>query len=477
MKKILIIEDDVSFCLMMKTFLTKKGFEVFNAFSFKEATVILKDQQLDLVLTDVRLPDSDGIEILKYIKEVNPAIQVILMTGYTDIKTAVNVMKMGAFDYVSKPINSDEILHTINKALTEIDKTSTIVNASSNDDKKETRPVKNAYTGSHFIKGKSTKSKELHDFINIVAPTNISVLIIGDSGTGKENIAYSIHKLSKRENMPYVAVDCGAIPKDLAASEFFGHVKGSFTGAVTDKIGHFEAANGGTIFLDEVGNLTYDVQVQLLRALQERKVKPVGSSKEVDVDIRIIAATNEDLQKAVREGDFREDLYHRLNEFSIQAPRLNERGKDVLEFAEFFIAQSNAELERNVEGLSDEVTEIFLNYEWPGNLREMRNIIKRAVLLSNSSLIEKNVLPAEMFQQNVLKNIEVINPIITTAGAFVGTTTMQREDLKLYSSTNEEQLIRVALEKAKYNKTKAAHILGIDRKTLYNKLKLYDIDL
>lgn len=476
MKKILIIEDDVSFCLMMKTFLTKKGFEVFNAFSFKEATVILKDQQLDLVLTDVRLPDSDGIEILKYIKEVNPAIQVILMTGYTDIKTAVNVMKMGAFDYVSKPINSDEILHTINKAFTEIGKTSTIVNASSNDDKKETRPVKNAYTGSHFIKGKSAKSKELHDFINIVAPTNISVLIIGDSGTGKENIAYSIHKLSKRENMPYVAVDCGAIPKDLAASEFFGHVKGSFTGAVTDKIGHFEAANGGTIFLDEVGNLTYDVQVQLLRALQERKVKPVGSSKEVDVDIRIIAATNEDLQKAVREGDFREDLYHRLNEFSIQAPRLNERGKDVLEFAEFFIAQSNAELERNVEGLSDEVTEIFLNYEWPGNLREMRNIIKRAVLLSNSSLIEKNVLPAEMFQQNVLKNIEVNNPVITTAGAFAGTT-MQREDLKLYSSTNEEQLIRVALEKAKYNKTKAAHILGIDRKTLYNKLKLYDIDL
>lgn len=476
MKKILIIEDDVSFCLMMKTFLTKKGFEVFNAFSFKEATVILKDQQLDLVLTDVRLPDSDGIEILKHIKEVNPAIQVILMTGYTDIKTAVNVMKIGAFDYVSKPINSDEILHTINKALTEGGKTSTVVNTSSESDKKETRPVKNAYTGSHFIKGKSAKSKELYDFINVVAPTNISVLIIGDSGTGKENIAYSIHKLSKRENMPYVAVDCGAIPKDLAASEFFGHVKGSFTGAVTDKIGHFEAANGGTIFLDEVGNLTYDVQVQLLRALQERKVKPVGSSKEIDVDIRIIAATNEDLQKAVREGDFREDLYHRLNEFSIQAPRLNERGKDVLEFAEFFIAQSNAELERNVEGLSDEVTEVFLSYEWPGNLREMRNIIKRAVLLSSSNLIEKSVLPAEMFQHNVLKNADVDTAVIASSDGFAGAS-MQREDLKLYSSTNEEQLIRVALEKAKYNKTKAANILGIDRKTLYNKLKLYDIEL
>src|SRR5690606_1017113 len=224
MKKILIIEDDVSFCLMMKTFLTKKGFEVFNAFSFKEATAILNDQQLDLVLTDVRLPDSDGIEILKFIKQVNPGIQVILMTGYTDIKTAVNVMKIGAFDYVSKPINSDEILHTIHKALSEAGQTSVVVdsNSNSNSEEKETRPVKNAYTGSHFIKGKSEKSKELYEFINVVAPTNISVLIIGDSGTGKENIAYSIHKLSKRSEMPYIEVDCGAIPKDLAASEFFG---------------------------------------------------------------------------------------------------------------------------------------------------------------------------------------------------------------------------------------------------------------
>lgn len=473
MKKILIIEDDVSFCLMMKTFLTKKGFEVYNAFSFKEATVILKDQQVDLVLTDVRLPDSDGIEILKFIKEVNPTTQVILMTGYTDIKTAVNVMKMGAFDYVSKPINSDEILHTINKALSEAGQTSVIVN--SNTEEKETRPVKNAYTASHFIKGHSEKSKELHEFISIVAPTNISVLIIGDSGTGKENIAYSIHKLSKRESKPYIAVDCGAIPKDLAASEFFGHVKGSFTGAVTDKIGHFEAANGGTIFLDEVGNLTYDVQVQLLRALQERKVKPVGSSKEVEVDIRIIAATNEDLQKAVREGDFREDLYHRLNEFSIQAPRLNERGKDILEFANFFISQSNEELDRNVEGLSDEVTEVFLSYEWPGNLREMRNIIKRAVLLTKSSYIEKSVLPAEMFQANILRTVDATIPAFAETGNFHAPN--QAEDLRLYSSTNEEQLIRMALEKAKYNKTKAANILGIDRKTLYNKLKLYDIEL
>lgn len=474
MKKILIIEDDVSFCLMIKTFLTKKGFEVYKAFSFKEAAAILNEEKIDLVLTDVRLPDSDGIEILKFIKDINPAIQVILMTGYTDIKTAVNVMKMGAFDYVAKPINSDEIVHTINKALAEGGKTSTVVNYKKATEKKEASSEINEASEEEFITGKSEKSKELNNFISVVAPTNISVLIIGDSGTGKENIAYSIHKLSKRANMPYIAVDCGAIPKDLAASEFFGHVKGSFTGATTDKIGHFEAANGGTIFLDEVGNLTYDVQVQLLRALQERKVKPVGSSKEIDVDIRIIAATNEDLQKAVREGEFREDLYHRLNEFSIQAPRLNERGKDILEFARFFIAQSNEELERNVQGLSDEVTEVFLSYEWPGNLREMRNIIKRAVLLTQTDLIEKNVLPAEIFQQNVLKNNDTVNG--GSQNAF-SNDVFQPEDLKLYSSKNEEQLIRIALEKAKYNKTKAAQILGIDRKTLYNKLKNYDIEL
>lgn len=468
MKNILIIEDDVSFCLMMKTFLTKKGFQVFNAFSFKEAAVLLNDESIDLVLTDVRLPDSDGIEILKFIKNINPAIQVILMTGYTDIKTAVNVMKIGAYDYVSKPINSDEMLHTINKALNE--KVTNASAATTITNQVNTPTL--SYTDLQFIKGSSKKSKQLHEFINVVAPTNISVLIIGDSGTGKENIASTIHQLSKRNHMPFVAVDCGAIPKELAASEFFGHVKGSFTGAIGDKIGHFEAANGGTVFLDEVGNLSYDVQVQLLRALQERKVKPIGSSKEVNVDIRIIAATNEDLQKAVREGHFREDLYHRLNEFSIQAPRLNERGKDILEFANLFIQQSNNELERQVDGLSAEVTELFLAYEWPGNLREMRNVIKRAVLLSKSSFIEKEVLPQEMFQTAITKDA-----LYNTSAIVQNSEIPLNHELKLFSSQNEEHLIRLALEKAKYNKTKAAQILSIDRKTLYNKLKLYNIDL
>jgi two-component system response regulator HydG len=282
----------------------------------------------------------------------------------------------------------------------------------------------------------------------------MSVLIIGDSGTGKEYIAQSIHSLSKRAQKPFIAVDCGAIPKELASSEFFGHIKGSFTGAVTDKTGHFEAANGGTLFLDEVGNLSYEVQVQLLRALQERKIKPVGSNHEINVDIRVIAATNEDLTEAVKRGDFREDLYHRLNEFSIKAPRLSERKQDIMIFANHFLAQANDDLEKEVEGFDQEVVDLFRTYDWPGNLREMKNIIKRSVLLTKSNMIGIDVLPHEM--QDVAR---------------------QGSSLSGYSKNNEEQAIRQALEKANFNKSKAAILLDIDRKTLYNKLKLYNIDL
>lgn len=461
--KILVIDDDVSFCTMLKTFLEKKGFETSNAFTSNEAEQIIKNEIFDVVLTDVRLPDSDGVKILKYIKETNSNTQVILMTGYTDIKTAVSAMKLGAYDYVSKPINSEEILHTINQAIKNKINTTQVEIISSTKSKEISPKIENSYDFS-MIKGKSQQSQELHKYIDVVAPTNISVLVVGDSGTGKENIAFSIHKKSKRANQAYVAVDCGAIPKDLAASEFFGHLKGSFTGAVNDKIGHFEAANGGTIFLDEVGNLSYDVQIQLLRALQERKVKPVGSSKEIEVDIRVIAATNEDLQKAVREGEFREDLYHRLNEFSIQAPRLAERGNDILIFADFFLQQSNQDLEKDIKDFSDQVKNIFVNYDWPGNLREMRNVIKRAVLLSASDLIETDVLPNEIFsnKDHTVKE---------------NSTNNEEDYLKLYSSKNEENTIKIALEKAKFNKTKAAQILGIDRKTLYNKIKLYNIEL
>lgn len=443
--KILVIDDDISFCLMLKTFLQKKGFDVTNAFNANDAEVEIKKSSFAAILTDIRLPDSDGIEILKFVKEHSPTTQVILMTGYTDIKTAVNAMKIGAYDYVGKPINPDEILHTIEQCLKK---------------KLEIPPAeianeqKPSAENSNFVKGVSATSGQLHEYINLVAPTNMSVLIMGDSGTGKEYIAHTIHTQSKRSGKPFIAVDCGAIPKELASSEFFGHLKGSFTGAINDKTGHFEAANGGTLFLDEVGNLTYDVQIQLLRALQERKVKPVGSNHEIKVDIRVIAATNEDLNEAVKNGDFREDLYHRLNEFSIQAPKLSERKHDIMVFAHHFLELANTDLEKNIQGFDNDVIDLFMNYDWPGNLREMKNTVKRSVLLAKGEFISMEVLPQEM--------IHAENSPATTL---------------LFSKENEEETIRRALQQANFNKSKAAKLLNIDRKTLYNKLKLYSIDL
>ncbi|KOS07550.1 chemotaxis protein CheY [Flavobacterium akiainvivens] len=451
--KILVIDDDMAFCVMLKTFLQKKGFEVVNAYNAVQAKEEISKGFFDVVLTDIRLPDSDGLDILKHINEVSNATRVILMTGYTDIKTAVNAMKQGAFDYVGKPINPEEILHLIGLAISK--------KGQANATAKEVEPVSvkkqpaNAAPLPAFVKGNSPASQTLHEHIALVAPTNMSVLIIGDSGTGKEYIAQSIHNLSKRKDKPFIAVDCGAIPKDLASSEFFGHIKGSFTGAVNDKTGHFEAANGGTLFLDEVGNLSYEVQVQLLRALQERKIKPVGSNNEMQVDIRVIAATNEDLAEAVKHGDFREDLYHRLNEFSIKALRLSERKQDIMIFAGHFLAQANQELEKDIEGFDAQVITLFKNYDWPGNLREMKNIIKRSVLLEKSNIIQYDVLPHEMKDNQGSRSNDSFG----------------------YTKGNEEEAIKKALEKANYNKSKAAKLLDIDRKTLYNKLKLYNLDL
>ncbi|HEY0040921.1 MAG TPA: sigma-54 dependent transcriptional regulator, partial [Flavisolibacter sp.] len=371
---------------MLKTFLQKKGYSVLNAFTAIEAENELRNQIFDVVLTDIRLPDKNGLDVLKAAKESSMDTQVILMTGYTDIKTAVQAMKAGAFDYVSKPINPDEILHTISGALSK----------RSNKDEPPVPLKAHKSVSLSFVKGIGSDSAKLNEHISLVAPTNMSVLIIGDSGTGKEYIAQLIHRQSKRGVGPFIAVDCGAIPKELAASEFFGHVKGSFTGAVNDKTGHFEAANGGTLFLDEVGNLSYEVQVQLLRALQERKIKPVGSSNEIEVNIRVVAATNEDLQNAVRKGEFREDLYHRLNEFCIRVPKLSERKQDIPVFANHFLAMANDDLEKDIAGFDDDVARLFLNYDWPGNLREMKNIIKRSVLLSKKNVITLDVLPQEM---------------------------------------------------------------------------------
>lgn len=448
MSKILIVEDDVAFCTMLKTFLEKKGYEVKAAYSGNEASSKIKGTVFDIVITDVRLPDTDGILLLKEIKEKNTNTQVVIMTGYAEINMAVKAIKQGAFDYVSKPFNPDAILQVIEKALKS--------DVSIPEPKKtaSTPKILDDITNS-FVKGISDASKKLNEYVALVAPTRMSVLVIGDSGTGKEYVASSIHKASKRADKPFVAVDCGAIPKEIASSEFFGHIKGSFTGAVNDKVGHFEAANGGTLFLDEIGNLGYDLQVQLLRALQERKIKPVGSNTEIEVDIRVIVATNEDLSHAVKENEFREDLYHRLNEFSIKVPPLKDRIEDLMLFANYFLEESNIELEKQVVGFTDEVLESFKKYTWPGNLRELKNIVKRSILLSQSDMVTIDLLPN--------------NIAFATASG--------KQTYGLFKNKNEQELILDALEKANGNKAKAARMLSIDRKTLYNKLKQYDISL
>ena len=448
MPEILIIEDDTAFCQMLQKFLTKNGFAVSTAYSIKEAEDHLSSSTFDIILSDVRLPKGSGVTLLPGVKRDSPKTQVILMTGYAEVKTAVNAIKEGAFDYISKPFTPEAILSVIKEALkTEITEAKIAARPVKKELVEEKKPI-------DFLKGQGEKSKKLQQYVELVAPTNMSVLLTGESGTGKEVTANSIHLASKRSDSPFVAVDCGAIPKEIATSEFFGHVKGSFTGAIDDKKGHFEAANGGTLFLDEVGNLSYEHQVQLLRAIQERKIKRVGSTQEILVDIRIIAATNEDLLEAVEKGDFREDLYHRLNEFSIEVPSLRDRREDILLFADYFLAKANTELDKNVLEFSEETKNILQKYDWPGNLREMKNVIKRAVLFSTTDIMMPNALADDVVE---------------------GANNEQEDNFS--KSDYEKERILSALKQTNFNKSKAAKLLQVTRKTLYNKINQYQLDV
>ncbi|WP_435623712.1 sigma-54-dependent transcriptional regulator [Flagellimonas sp.] len=447
MPKILIIEDDTAFSQMLSRFLTKHRFEVTAVVTLKDAISQIQTTFFEIVLSDVRLPEGDGVSLLSTIKKQSPQTQIIMMTGYAEVKTAVKAMKKGAFDYISKPFTPESILQIINEALKNV--------SNKGKDIKNSAKGKNRATGEDFVLGESESSQKLQHYLQLVAPTQMSVLLTGESGTGKEVTARAIHNASSRKTKKFIAVDCGAVPKEIASSEFFGHIKGSFTGAVEDKIGHFEAANGGTLFLDEIGNLSYENQVQLLRALQERRIKRVGSTQEVHVDVRIISATNEDLRKAVAEGRFREDLYHRLNEFSIAIPALRERENDLLQFAEAFLQDANAEIGRQVDKISEETKMVLLNYAWPGNLRELKNSIKRAVLFSEGTSLEVEALP-EHIKTNIEKDTKA----------------------KYFSkSSYEKERILEALKQTNFNKSKAAELLQITRKTLYNKINLYQLDV
>jgi two-component system response regulator HydG len=466
-KKILIIDDDLDMCSLLSRFLNKKGYEAEVALNGVKGLARFNEEHFDIVLCDFRLGDRDGKEVLLKIKEAKPETIVIIITGYSDIKTAVDVIKLGAFDYITKPLIPDEVINVIEKAIatpsTEFITPS--VNAKAAKNKKPYVISANK----EFLIGQNGETARVYTQIEIVAGTNYSIILYGESGTGKEVIAKTIHETSNRRNKPFVALDCGTLSKELAGSELFGHVKGAFTGAVIDKEGHFELANGGTLFLDEVVNLSPEVQAALLRVIQERKFKRVGGTKEMDVDVRIIVASNENLQEAYKRGKFREDLYHRFNEFSINLPPLRERKVDIPLFADFFLDKTNQELNKNIEGYEDDVSEMFVNYDWPGNLREFRNVVRRAVLLTPSGKINSKVLPWEITNADIQQRKE--EPFVKQDSK--EPVSIKDLDLKDAAAKAEYDTIMNVLKEVNFNKTKAAEILKIDRKTLYNKIKIY----
>lgn len=460
MAKILIIEDDIAFGTMIQTWLKKKGFDVNKVTTVNAALrSIEENKDYQLILSDLRLPDHDGLTTLKCLNKHQMPIPFIVMTSYAEVQNAVLAMKAGATDYVAKPFHPEILLEKIKEAL-EAHSDANINRMPQEQPKGGSNNYADSTTSQstekevpQYIEGNSEASKQLYEYVSLVAPTPMSVLILGASGTGKEYVAHRIHELSDRKDKPFFALDCGAIPKDVAASEFFGYKKGAFTGAEQDKKGAFEIANGGTLFLDEMGNLNYEVQVQLLRALQERKIRPLGSTQEIDIDIRLVCATNENLAKSVAEGKFREDLYHRINEFTIYMPALKDRGTDLFLFADLFIKHANKELGRNVLGLDAKASERIASYDWPGNLRELNNVMKRATLLAKGKYIGLSELEKTMTQ-----------------------TTVQPVNLALHDEQSEQQSIEAALKATNGNKSKAAQLLAIDRKTLYNKMKKYGMD-
>lgn len=473
-KKILIIDDDMDLCTLLGRFLTKNGYEVEMAYSGNKGIAKFSEGKFDLVICDYRLGDMEGINVITALRKENPSAKVLMITGYSDIKTAVEVIKMGAFDYIVKPLIPDEVLNVVNKAIqSAAPVASGIEDATNGVAGKAKGTTKPSVADGEFMIGKAPATKGLYDQINIVAGTNYSIILYGESGTGKEVIAKTIHDRSNRKGKPFIAMDCGTLSKELAGSELFGHVKGAFTGALQDKEGHFELADGGTLFLDEVGNLSLDVQATLLRVIQERKFKRVGGNKEMNVDVRIIVASNENLQDAYRKGKFREDLYHRFNEFSINLPPLRQRQDDILAFAEFFLERTSSELGKEVAGFEDSVLQTFLQYSWPGNLREFRNVVRRAVLLTPAGeKISAASLPWEITNANSLAAaVGADKPVATTNTSIPMPPPKKELDLKDAASRAEYETIMAVLQQVNFNKKKAAEMLNIDRKTLYNKIK------
>jgi two-component system response regulator HydG len=448
MKRILIIDDDTYICKLLDKYLGKHGYETETALTGATALAKLKESDFDLVLSDYRLPDKDGFFILNHVKSKNPSVPVIIMTAYEEMGTAIKLIKSGAYDYITKPLIPEEVLGLLREAMTE-----------------EVVQEDSISFQQDFIPGQSKKFLKILEHIRIVSPVNMTVIIQGETGSGKEHLARAIHFNSNRKDGPFVAVDCGALPKGVVNSELFGHIKGSFTGATFDKKGLFEQASGGTLFLDEISNLDAENQMKLLRVLQEKTVTRIGDVRSIKVDVRLIVASNEDLLKEMHNNRIREDLYHRLNEFKIVVPPLREREEDVLIFADAFIQRAAKRFQKAVSGYDDKVKQILLDYHWPGNIRELRNVMSRAVLLSKGNLLTMDVIPEEIKTRQVLLQ-----------NSDLGTTGL-RQDVKLKDAATmaEKEAIIQALVKSNYNKSQAARLLNIDRKTLYNKIKQLNI--
>lgn len=454
METILVVEDKESMAQMLKDTLESEGYEVVSAKNGTEGVKYLRESGIDLVLTDLKLPEKDGMEILRTSKEENHLIPVIVMTAFGSVETAVQAMKEGAFDFITKPFDIDHLLMLIKRALeTQRVLTENIL----------LREEFASKLGLPKIVGKSAGITEVAQLVQKVAPTKTTVLLLGESGTGKELFARAIHNLSHRRNYPLVPINCAAIPKNLLESELFGHEKGSFTGADAKKIGKFEFADRGTIFLDEVGDMDLTLQSKLLRALEESEIERIGGVKTFKVDVRIVAASNRDLEKAVEDKCFREDLYYRLNVFPIQIPPLRERREDIPMLVEYFISKYCHELKSTQKDISKDALNILMNYRWKGNVRELENTLERAIILCDGDIITSEHIV--LTQRSV--------PDSTEQSLLEGTL----EDVaKKALRVAETQCIVEALRKTRGNKSKAAEILRVSYKTLLTKIKEYGIE-
>lgn len=447
-KRILIIDDEKNMRWAIKKALEKEGYMLYEAANGQEGLEKLEEIYPDLILLDLRMPVMDGIEALQRIKEINEGIPVIMLTAHGTMESAVEAMKLGAIDYISKPFDIEELKIQIKKSL-DVGELKEQVSYLREELEKN--------TGKTII-GESPKMQEVLKIVERVANTNATILVLGESGTGKEVIANAIHYNSDRRDKPYVKVNCGAIPENLIESELFGYEKGAFTGATARKIGKFERARGGTIFLDEVGELDLAMQVKLLRVLQEKEFERVGGNEVVKIDIRVIAATNRDLLKMVQEGSFREDLYYRLNVIPIQIPPLRNRKEDIPLLIEYFLDRYGKDIGRKNMSISREAQEKLITYKWNGNIRELENVVERMAILSQENIIKVENLPREIAYSEIVEE-EILLP---QEGICI-------EDL-------ERSLILQALERTEYNQTKAAKLLGMSRHTLLYRMEKYGIE-